>query len=336
MIDVFSAPTANEAWIAAMDKMLSDDTNQQESRLGDTIELLHANFNIYDPRQRWVLSRLPAINPGFAVAEAIWILSGSNDARFINHWNPILPRFAGTSPNYHGAYGYRIRHHFGFDQLERAYLALKNNHYTRQVVIQIWDSKSDLPNTDGKPVDPDIPCNICAMPKIRNNRLEWLQIMRSNDLYRGTPYNVVQFTTIQEILAGWLNVEIGSYHQISDCLHIYKKDDDELSYDKSLFIPQNTDSLSISKQDFDKYFGVLFNKMQLLSSTKLTLKDFSKITISNSLPQSYKNLLLTAAADSARRRGWADQMQSAHEVNTNPVLQLAFERWLNRYPVNKQ
>lgn len=45
--------------------------------------------------------------------------------------------------------------------------------------------------------------------------------MRSNDMIWGMPCNFVHFTTFQEIFAGWLGVEVGSYNHISDSLHIY-------------------------------------------------------------------------------------------------------------------
>ena len=40
-------------------------------------------------------------------------------------------------------------------------------------------------------------------------------------MFLGVPHNFVQFTCIQEVLAGWLGVECGSYNQISDSLHVY-------------------------------------------------------------------------------------------------------------------
>src|SRR5260370_24286567 len=134
----------------------------QASRSGQTRELLGTAFTIKSPRQRWVTSRQPALNPAFAIAEVIWIMSGRRDAEFLNYWNPKLPQYAGSGKNYHGAYGFRLRRHLGLDQLERAYQALSNNPDTRQVVLQIWDSCVDFPLTDGSPADPDIPCNVCS------------------------------------------------------------------------------------------------------------------------------------------------------------------------------
>ncbi|MCP4975525.1 MAG: hypothetical protein GY931_05140, partial [Maribacter sp.] len=203
MFNSFGGSDANSVWMMAADALVNGDSASQMTRLGESKELLHANFQITDPRQRWIAARSPAISPAFAIAEVFWILSGDNKAGFMNFWNPSLPKFSGTGDIYHGAYGHRIKKQFGVDQLEIAYLALSNNPETRQVVIEIWDPRTDLPDSKGDPVAADIPCNICSMPKIRNSKLEWLQVMRSNDVLLGLPYNIIQFTTLQEIVAGW-------------------------------------------------------------------------------------------------------------------------------------
>jgi thymidylate synthase len=192
----FVGTTASEVWIKAASVLLGDDARLQASRNGATKEILHAVFVIEDPRQRWVLTRHPALNPAFAIAEIIWILSGRRDSAFLNFWNSQLPRFAGNGPIYHGAYGYRLRHAFGIDQLERAYQVLRNNVDSRQVVLTIWGANLDMPMENGQPVDEDVPCNLLSILKVRDGRLDWTQIVRSNDLFRGVPYNLLQFTMI--------------------------------------------------------------------------------------------------------------------------------------------
>lgn len=62
------------------------------------------------------------------------------------------------------------------------------------------------------------------MFNIRDGRLDWTQIIRSNDIFLGLPHNLVQFTTLHEVMAGWLGVQMGSYNQLSNSLHLYEKD----------------------------------------------------------------------------------------------------------------
>ena len=229
-MEIFRGRTADEVWRLAYAAVMGTGTQQrQASRAGETAEVLHAVLEIDDPRHRWVTSRFPALNPAFGIAEVIWILAGSNDSEVLNYWFPRLPEFAGEGATYAGAYGYRLRHQFGVDQIRRACDALLAKPASRQVVLQYWDARADLPADNGDPRCKDIPCNVMSLLKVRNGRLEWTQIMRSNDLHRGLPHNLLQFSVLQEIMAGWLHVDVGSYHHWSDSLHVYVEDMEKFS-----------------------------------------------------------------------------------------------------------
>lgn len=333
MNNVFSGTTAAEVWSKAITKLQATSLTQ-EGRNGSTKELLHSSFRITNPRERWVLNRLPAMNPAFAIAEVFWIISGDNSSSFINYWNNSFQEYAGKGATYYGAYGYRIRKQFDFDQLDNAYNALNMNPHTRQVVIQIWDPKYDLPDSNGQPRNADIPCNICSIPKVREGKLEWLQVMRSNDIYLGTPHNFIQFTSLQEILAGWLGLEVGSYHHISDSLHLYEKNFNAVSLETSLTFPSNNDDLRLPKDEFSQHLKILMPKLHKLTCDSLTHTDFRRITSSAELYPAYRNLLEICAAESARRRGWQNEVQTAYDLCTNKLLKLAFSRWHHRMNSN--
>lgn len=327
----FVADTADAIWrAAAKDLIEGSDVLRQDSRIGPTRELLHCTFVLNQPRQRWVLSRRPAINPAFAIAETVWILQGRNDADFVNFWNPLLPKFAGEGDKYHGAYGYRLRHGLHIDQLERAYQALLYNPDSRQVVLQIWDGRIDLPEASGRARDPDIPCNIVSMPKIRNGRLEWMQVMRSNDLFLGTPHNFIQFTVMQEVMAGWLGIEPGSYVQLSDSLHFYEKDMAQISVTPTGSTAVNTETLALPKDDFDRMLSELIRAMDQLRHPALLRQDFLSILRTTELPRGWRMVFAVAAADAARRRGWHAEMEEAAALCTNPMLSEAWANWLDR------
>lgn len=327
----FVADTADKVWRAAAEALIKgEDCYHQSSRLGSTRELLHCTFALRQPRQRWVLSRRPALNPAFAIAETVWILLGRDDAEFLNFWNPALPSFAGHGTRYHGAYGRRLRGSMGFDQLERAYQVLTHNPDSRQVVLQIWDSSLDLPYETGQARDSDIPCNVVAMPKIRDGRLEWLQVMRSNDLFLGAPHNFVQFTVMQEVMAGWLGVELGSYVQVSDSLHFYEHDLERISVAEKGDVVVNTDVLSLPKDDFDRMLPELGAIMDRLRATDLTPTEFRRLVRDAGLPGGWRTALTIAAADSARRRNWLEEMEEAAAACTSPMLSAAWDAWLER------
>ena len=81
------------------------------------MEVLGACFCLTDPRRRFVaVPPVRVLNPAFAAAEAMWILSGSDDP-WIYNYNQRLTRYADHG-RLMGAYGPRLRRwHRTADQL---------------------------------------------------------------------------------------------------------------------------------------------------------------------------------------------------------------------------
>lgn len=331
MLASFSGKTADEVWQQAADMFRSGrSVEDSASRSGITHEILHATFRVEDPRQRWVSTRQPAMNPAFGLAEVVWIMAGRNDSGFLNYWNPSLPKYAGDGETYHGAYGYRLRHHLGFDQLERAYRALKAKPASRQVVLQIWDGSADMPREDGEPNSPDIPCNIVSLLKVRDNRLHWTQIIRSNDLILGVPHNFVQFMTLQEIMSGWLGVEPGPYVQWSDSLHVYSRDAETLQVPAGSAPVSNSESLMLPKGESDIVLGTLSEFMHKMTLPSANPSDIASDAKAISLPMAYKNLLIVVAADALRRHGAMALSTELMNHCSNPLYQQMWNNWALR------
>lgn len=335
MFQVFEGKTADEVWQRVAQTFQNcDGIALQSSRAGSTYEILHAAMSISNPLQRWIVSRQPPINPAFALAEVVWILTGRNDSAFLNYFNRDLRKFSGNESTYHGAYGYRLRYHIGTDQLDRAYKALMLDPDSRQVVLQIWDSEADLPDDNGNARDPDIPCNLLSVLKVRDAKLEWMQIMRSNDLFLGSPYNFIQFTYLQEILAGWLNVGVGSYNQISDSLHVYEKDYDSLKKFRPEEPAPNIDSIALDKDNSEKAFNELASRIDIFGKERLSKAEHLKLALWPEAPKAFQNILYVLAAEAARRRGWIHEALEIMGACSNPIFAQTWGRWFNR--VNKK
>lgn len=332
MIRVFSGQNADEAWRSAVDCFKNGhNIGLHRSRDGDAYEFLHAGFTIENPRQRWVVSRRPPMNPAFAIAEIIWILNGLNDSKYINYWNRQMPKFCGKVRHYHGAYGHRLRRHLDIDQLERAYQALKSNPDTRQVVLQIWDSRIDFPYSTGRFVSKDIPCNLVSLLQVRDKKLHWMQVIRSNDMFLGVPHNFVQFTYLQELLAGWLNIEVGPYNQISNSLHVYIRDKGEVySYAKTETM-ENNDLIRVTKNQSEKLCFELLRRMESLAGRHLTKGELIELSKWLIAPVPFRNLLLVLAAQSARNRRWNELSHEVMENCTNPALRQLWMQWVTRH-----
>lgn len=162
-----------------------------------------------------VPGRIP--NPAFAVAEAIWVLSGS-DAPWIFEYNEALRRYTDDGV-LRGAYGPRLRCWAGrLDQLELVRNLLTEEPHTRRAAIQIFDPARDwLPSRD-------VPCTIGHRFLLRDGALHMHSTMRSQDVWLGLPYDVFTNTVLQELMAGWIGVAVGEYVHTVDSLHLYHSD----------------------------------------------------------------------------------------------------------------
>lgn len=198
-------------------------------------EIRPASVEFLDPLKRVTFLRGRRINPYFQIAESLWILSGRSDVEFLDLFNKNMVNFSDDGKYFNASYGERMRtygkndlHKTIFnpvDQLSDVYIKLTADKDSRQAVIVLsnphFDNAQYTIGEHGK----DIACNLLLTFKIRNNKLDMCVFNRSNDLIWGLfGANIVQFTTIQEMLANWLGVEVGTYHQITDSLHVYTED----------------------------------------------------------------------------------------------------------------
>ena len=310
---------ADEAW-RTLGNLLRTQGKYQTGRDQPSKELLHVGTTITDPLQRVVFAR--RINPAFAIAEVIWILSGSDDLSFVKYWNPRMRLYSDDGVSLCGSYGYRVgsqpkleaevarrlRHwsekQTSSDQLRMAYEALRHSPDSRQVTLQFWDKNLDMPNPGIR--SKDVPCNLVSHLMIRNGNLEWLQVLRSNDFFWGFPYNIIQFTTMQEIVAGWLNVGVGSYVHISDSLHAYQRhwaDLDSIDAERAP-VPRNVSNLRISSYEkWQSTFSTLVSCAFQLTQSRET-SDMEAVKEKGSyLPRAYNEWLTVLIAEWLRKRG---------------------------------
>lgn len=188
-----------------------------------TRELHPAIIELQNPRRRLVTAAGRFINVPFALAEVLWILGGRHDVEMLAHYNSRIANYSDDGVAFNAAYGERIRSAFGHDQLLDAATTLRRDRGSRQAVMSIWSPLHDRGwNPDGTPhVTKDRACNVLSHFMIRNGKLDLLQVVRSNDLIWGTPYNLMQWTHVQEYLAWMVGAPAGKYVHVANSLHIY-------------------------------------------------------------------------------------------------------------------
>ncbi len=325
--------TADSIWLQARREFMSFHGGKiVPGRKSETKEIRPVILTLPNPRNRWVVSRTPVINPAAVLSEVVWILAGRDDSAFVNFWNSKLPEFAGKGDTYYGAYGFRMRQGFGVDQLHNAAEALISNPHSRQVCISIWDPRLDLPLINGNPRAEDIPCNVMSLLKVRNGRLEWTQIMRSNDMWLGLPFNIVQFTMLQEIMASWIGVKVGYYYHFTDSLHIYPDMEGKLSeLEPVIGIPANTDDFTIT----DRAESLVTLKSMTERLENLIVITDNKYLYRIALPlegwaESYANMYRVISAEACRRKGDVGIANDVMSECSNPLFELLWSRWIER------
>lgn len=187
-----------------------------------TIEIVGPVATVYkDPRERVMFDPLRNANPFFHFFEALWILDGREDVRFLVEFNRKMAEFSDDGVRFHAPYGYRLRKGYAFDQIETLITLLKKDPDTRQAVLSIW-----VPTRDLGVSSRDVPCNDMIFVKVRDGNLCMTVFCRSNDAIWGAyGANVVQFSMLQEYLAARVlgsGCMVGEYTQISDSLHVYE------------------------------------------------------------------------------------------------------------------
>ena len=181
-----------------------------------TLEVIGAHLIINQPWRNIITLPDRKLSYPFMVAEAAWMLTGSNDLRMIQPYNNRIAAYSDDGDVLKGAYGPKL-----IEQLPYVIETLKIDPSSRQAVLTIWRERPR--------VSKDIPCTIMMQffvrdtQQVRGRTLDMVVYMRSNDAWWGMPYDIFSFTMIQQYVAQKLNAEIGEYHHMVGSLHLYDK-----------------------------------------------------------------------------------------------------------------
>jgi thymidylate synthase len=201
----------------------------QSSRNGDTWEAIEPVVTVYErPMERVLFNQERDANPFFHFFESLWMLAGRRDTKFVVELVKRMADYSDNGRDMQGAYGWRWRRAWGYDQLAILTDLLRSKPDTRRAVLQMWDPDRDVMGQDfgnsevGGLNSKDIPCNTCAYFKIRNGKLNLTVCCRSNDAIFGAyGANAVHMSFLLEYMAACVGVSTGVYRQVSDSLHLY-------------------------------------------------------------------------------------------------------------------
>lgn len=206
------------------------------SRGFETRELVSEHFEIRNPSS---IPTLKGTRKRYLAAEILWYAAGSYNIDWIYAYSSFWRRICNADHMIYSNYGHRI-----FRDLRSFFVAaemLRLDIGSRQAICHI--NTPDSLHASNK----DIPCTLNLQFIIRDNKLHLITNMRSNDIWKGTTYDIPTFfifqqTMLQQLRDVYPTLQLGSYFHHAGSLHVYATDysaladlDDDF-YDSTKFL----------------------------------------------------------------------------------------------------
>lgn len=214
MIPTIPCDTVTDAFEKAYN-FVSDFGETVVSRIGKTKHVTDITFLVSNPYHNVCLNPQRNLSLRYLVGEIQWYLSGSNKVEDIGKYAKMWYDLSDDGETVNSAYGYRIFHKFGFDQLQYCIDKLKKNPYDRQCILHIKEASN-------KPTK-DTPCTCLLQFTCFNGKLNLHTYMRSNDIWLGLPYDMGFFTVLLQIVAKEVGLPVGVYYHTVGDLHLYER-----------------------------------------------------------------------------------------------------------------
>jgi len=190
----------------------------------DIIEIVSYQFQLEDPLDRLLYSEARGLNIFQCIGQFLWITQGNFNLEAIKYYQPISEKFSSDGVRVIGAYGPRL---FGIEhlnQMKHVADILADDPSKRRAVASIY-----LPQFDQHGLaNEEVPCTLNLQYLVRDQKLQTVIYMRSQDAFKVLPYDVFIFTMLQEYLQNLLKPEhditLGKYNHFAGSFHIYDAD----------------------------------------------------------------------------------------------------------------
>lgn len=210
----------DEIYQGMLRQIMQDGVRQVNQRTGHEIAAVPGlSFSTDIERDGFPLLSLRKIPTKIFIAEQVWFVSGARKPDdFLRDFTRIWDDFTNPGDVVTVAYGYRWRRHFARDQLGMLVRMLQKDPSSRHGVVVTWDPASDGLGGVGKG---NVPCPYTFTVNIIGGRLNFMNVVRSNDMILGFPHDVAGFALLQLLLAQHLGVRPGVYSHIIANAHVY-------------------------------------------------------------------------------------------------------------------
>ena len=271
-MNVFEGESIPKLYPQILSAILADGKYVKPRGLG-SYELSPVLMVSRNPRKRLFGYPIRKDVPIFSYVEGLWMLLGEDEPDRVAHYAKGIREFVNPETGrLDGAYGPAILtmehvtkpvkgiRFFGSNQMDEVYRRLNEDPDSRQAIVVI-----NQPYLHKLPTK-DYPCTLTWQFLVRDGKLNMIVNMRSQDAWWGLIYDSAEFQWFQEIMAGWLGLDVGTYYHFDGSLHLYDKDvDKENGVEDFLANAPNWDLYSkaeildarINKIDFNFYLSLL-------------------------------------------------------------------------------
>jgi thymidylate synthase len=258
---LISASSADELFLRGVERLLiNGDLVAPRGMM--TRELMGVQLRMNDSTMNIVTVPERKLNYSFMCAEFLWMITGQNRIDLIEPYNSKIASFAAAAGDYtfQGAYGVKL-----LDQLPWAIECLREDATARQAVVNIWRERAKK--------TPDVPCTLSFQFMLRNDALDLIVTMRSNDVWLGTPYDVFNFTMLQQMVATELGVKRGRYIHTAGSFHLYERNQTDAA--RTLYAAQQREQSNSTP--LEHIISGIFNPTHPRTTLPLPMKELSAV-----------------------------------------------------------
>jgi thymidylate synthase len=121
------------------DEIYNIRTKQNIKALYNTSLMYYDDLNKFSNTNFFIMPEGRCVFPHIAAAELCWALTGEKNIGLIKKYSSMWDKFSNEKGEVEAAYGYRMRRHFGRDQLFELIDLLNKDKSTRQGLVSYWD-----------------------------------------------------------------------------------------------------------------------------------------------------------------------------------------------------
>jgi thymidylate synthase len=239
--DIFYGNTFANAYKAALWSLVYAPEYKAAPKGKNINEILNASLCIANPLECIISNPIRGTPLNYLKGELVWYLAGRNDLEFIQHFSKFWKKIANPDLTCNSAYGNLLftKDVNNMSRWKWALDSLINDPFSRQAILHF-----NLPKhcyAENK----DVVCTMYGNFHIRDNKLHFSVNMRSNDIKRGTIFDVPFFCFLQYIMLKQLQfaskdeksalnsvlqgkqLQLGEFVLKADSFHLYEPDIEE-------------------------------------------------------------------------------------------------------------